>query len=553
MENKTKQWWDALGKPQYGGELVIRANRNLQNFDPYFDESNLCSIQGAWMERLVCDDWTVGPETWNFGMGWHPEKYKKGHLAESWEFTDPHTHVVHLKKGIRWQNIPPANGREFTADDVVFHIKRLYGPDGDFTKPSPFHAHANAYPDLISVTAADRYTVVFKFKTANKDAIMWTLYNFSLATCMENREAVQKWGDVADWHHAIGTGAFILKDFISGKSAELVKNQDYWGYDERYPQNKLPYIEKVKYLIIPDEDAALELMRAGKIDVMYVGSAVKAQALQKTNPGVQLIPAGVAPPPSIQMKIDKGIFSDIRVRKAMQLALDLPAIAKSYYQGLVAPYPAMVTSRIMKGWGFPYEEWPQDLKDEYAYNPTAAKKLLAEAGYPDGIKVNLAANSSADLKMLQIIKSYFSNIGIDLQIQVIEPDAWNDFTEKGQKADQLIYHAYGPFGHSFDAQRQIGRFRSMDTVTDALAVKANTEPDEAEMKQLLRDANERAARQHFAISTLEPQGYALCQPWFKGFSGQIHSVWMNGGGPCMASFYLGRFWIDQKLKKSLGY
>jgi ABC-type transport system substrate-binding protein len=309
----------------------------------------------------------------------------------------------------------------------------------------------------------------------------------------------------------------------------------------------------VKYLIIPDEDAALELMRAGKIDVMYVGSAVKAQALQKTNPAVQLIPAGVAPPPSIQMKIDKGIFSDIRVRKAMQLALDLPAIAKSYYQGLVAPYPAMVTSRIMKGWGFPYEEWPQDLKDEYAYNPTAAKKLLAEAGYPDGIKVNLAANSSADLKMLQIIKSYFSNIGIDLQIQVIEPDAWNDFTEKGQKADQLIYHAYGPFGHSFDAQRQIGRFRSMDAVTDALAVKANTEPDEAEMKQLLRDANERAARQHFAISTLEPQGYALCQPWFKGFSGQIHSVWMNGGGPCMASFYLGRFWIDQKLKKSLGY
>jgi peptide/nickel transport system substrate-binding protein len=235
------------------------------------------------------------------------------------------------------------------------------------------------------------------------------------------------------------------------------------------------------------------------------------------------------------------------------LALDLPEIAKSYYQGLVAPYPAMVTSRIMKGWGFPYEEWPQDLKDEYAYNPIAAKKLLADAGYPHGIKINLAANGSADLKMLQIIKSYFSNIGIDLQIQVIEPDAWNDFTEKGQKADQLIYHAYGPFGHSFDAQRQIGRFRSMDAVTDALAVKANAEPDEAEMKQLLRDANERAARQHFAISTLEPQGYALCQPWFKGFSGQIHSVWMNGGGPCMASFYLGRFWIDQKLKKSLGY
>ena len=49
MDKKAEKWWDNLGVPQYGGELVIRANRNIQNFDPYFDESNLCSIQGVWM------------------------------------------------------------------------------------------------------------------------------------------------------------------------------------------------------------------------------------------------------------------------------------------------------------------------------------------------------------------------------------------------------------------------------------------------------------------------------------------------------------------------
>ena len=139
MDINTEKWWDKLGKPQYGGELVIRANRNIQNFDPYFDESNLCSIQGVWMERLACDDWTLEPVKWNYRFGWHPPEYKKGHLAEGWEFTGPGTHVVHLRKGIHWQNIPPANGREFTADDVVSHFKRLYGPEGDFTKPSPFH------------------------------------------------------------------------------------------------------------------------------------------------------------------------------------------------------------------------------------------------------------------------------------------------------------------------------------------------------------------------------------------------------------------------------
>ena len=85
-------------------------------------------------------------------------------------------------------------------------------------------------------------------------------------------EAVKKWGDLSDWHHAIGTGPFILKDFISGSSATLIKNPDYWGHDERYPQNKLPYVDTIKYLIIPDDDAALEAMRAGKIDVMDVVS-----------------------------------------------------------------------------------------------------------------------------------------------------------------------------------------------------------------------------------------------------------------------------------------
>ena len=92
------------------------------------------------MERLVSDDWTLDPAVWDNTMAWHPSKYMKGQLAESWEFTDPNIHVVHLRKGIHWQNIPPANGREFIADDVVFHYNRLFGLGGGLTKPSPFHA-----------------------------------------------------------------------------------------------------------------------------------------------------------------------------------------------------------------------------------------------------------------------------------------------------------------------------------------------------------------------------------------------------------------------------
>ena len=267
------------------------------------------------------------------------------------------------------------------------------------------------FKDLISVTAPDKYTVVFKFRTLNPENIIETLHNAYQAQCLENSEAVKKWGDLSDWHHAIGTGPFILKDFVPGKSATLVKNPDYWGHDERYPQNKLPYIETIKFLIIPDDDEALEAMRAGKVDILDRVFFKQAQAMQKTNPEIPQIFIPRTPTVTLQPRNDKAPFTDIRVRMAMQMAIDLPTIAKSHYNGSVDPYPSTLTAtKFMKGWGFPYEEWPQELKDEYAYNPTAARKLLADAGYPNGFKTNVVADTDGDMDLLKIVRSYFTRL-----------------------------------------------------------------------------------------------------------------------------------------------
>jgi len=534
---------------------------NIQEFDPYFDKG-LTSIYGGWMEKLVSDDWLLDPSVWDYQPAWHPSKYMKGQLAESWEFTDPLTHVVHLRKGVRWQNIPPANGREFTADDVVFHFNRLYSPGIGFTKPSPLRMEIGLQ-DLISVTAADKYTVVFKFKTLNSESILQTLNGVAQTECIENPDAVKQWGDVKDWHHAIGTGPFILKDFVSNSSAILIKNPDYWGYDERYPQNKLPYVDTIKFLIIPDDDEAMAAMGAGKIDIMDRVTFKQAQAMQKTNPGILQIPTPRAQAVTIQPRNDRAPFNDIRVRKAMQMAIDLATIAKDYYGGLVDPYPSTVTSRYMKGWGFPYEEWPQDLKDEYAYNPTAAKQLLADAGYPHGFKTNVAADIAVDLDLLQIVKSYFAQVGIEMEIRPMESAACTAFVTIDHKYDQLTYRQYGPFGHTYSPIQAVHRLYSNDLsnwlmvndpVIDAFYPKALAANSEDELKQIVRDMNDRVARQHFAISLLQPMEYSLCQPWLKGYHGQIHSIWMGGvGGPSRFSLYGARFWIDQNLKKSMGH
>ena len=96
----TGSWWDKLGKPQCGGELIIRAGGNIINFGPYFSEK-WTSIYGGWLERLVLDDRALNPAVWDYQIPWHPAKYLGGQLAESWDFPEPGTHVIHLRKGIR--------------------------------------------------------------------------------------------------------------------------------------------------------------------------------------------------------------------------------------------------------------------------------------------------------------------------------------------------------------------------------------------------------------------------------------------------------------------
>ncbi len=559
MKKKTRKWWEKFGKPEYGGELVIRANNKIVNFDPYDAPSG--NIHSAWMERLVSCDWTLDPAVFDFLPHWHPSQYMKGCLAESWEFTDPGTYVAHLRKGIHWQNIPPANGREFNADDVVFHYQRMCGM-GNFSKPS--QQRAPAFQELVSVTAADQYTVIFKWNVTNKELILETMHQISPAACLENPEAVKKWGDLNDWHHAVGTGPYMLKEFLPGGAATLVKNPDYWGHDERYPLHKLPYIDTVKFILMANEAEAIEAMRQGKLDIIDHISPKQAYAIQKTNPEILQITHPDSNAASIEPRNDTTPFNDIRVRKAMQMAVDLPAIAKTLYGGAADPSPSSFSSSAMstwgKGWGFPYDEWPQDLKDEYAYNPALAKKLLAEAGYPDGFKTNIVADIAADLELLKVVKSYFAAVGIDMEIRTMESAAWIAFTQVEKKHDQMAFHSGGSLHRSHEPLRQLTIFQTgsssnphmmvSDPVYDSFYTKAVAATSVEGVKTIFRDANEYVARKHFAISLVQPMQYSLYQPWFKGYHGQFGAI---SWSPPSFSFYTARFWIDRNLKKSMGH
>jgi ABC-type transport system substrate-binding protein len=269
---------------------------------------------------------------------------------------------------------------------------------------------------------------------------------------------------------------------------------------------------------------------------------------------------------SVDPRNDVKPFNDIRVREAMQMAIDLPTIAKTYYGGAANPNPASITSPNQgAGWGWPYAEWPQALKDEYAYNPTSAKQLLTAAGYPNGFNTNIVAANNCDLGLLQIVQSYFAAVGISMSITTMDPGSWSAYVMVNKKQDQMAIRMQGSLGLTVDPFHEIQRFRVgynpnfamvNDPVYNDFYTKAMAATSVAEVQQTLKDANKYVAEHHFVISLLTPDTFEVYQPWLKGFSGQWNSV-IQGSIPGMPSLLLfqcgARFWIDQNLKKSMGY
>jgi peptide/nickel transport system substrate-binding protein len=556
----TGNWWDSLGTPQYGGTMTLRVKQDITVFDPFTSAFNV-TIESAWMERLFADNWTISPSTYAYQLQFRGSDYSSGQLAQTWEFTDPNTFVVHLRHDVYWQNIPPASGRQFVASDVVAHYMRWYNPVAKNYLVGGPHATTTYLPNLASVTAgSDNFTVTFKWTTSNPEFVYECLMlSGTSENCIENPEAVATYGNLNDWHNAIGTGPFILQDFVSGSSAALVKNPNYWGTDEHYPQNRLPYITSLKIIEVGDDATAMSGFRTGKIDNLDGMSIQQAQAIKTTNPDATQFSVPYPSGFSIEMRVDKAPFTDIKVRQALQMAMNLPDIAKNYYLGTTSSDPDSMTSAFMAGWGFPYSQWPQDLKDQFAYNPTQAKALLAAAGVTLPFHTNIVVDTTFDSTLLQLLISEFADIGVIVEPRLMPYSSWTSYVSTGHNQDALAANYTGQLGRTTEPMNQIAKFVSTtstnyemikDPAYDAFYTQAVAATTLDGVKKAVSDANEYLLRQHYLISLLQINTFSLVQPWLKGYSGQNNAL-SGSYGPSLLFFYPARFWIDQDMKTSM--
>jgi peptide/nickel transport system substrate-binding protein len=464
-----------------------------------------------------------------------------GSLVETWEMPDAQTAVLRLHQGVHFQDKPPANGRELVADDVVYHYDRMMGTGHGFTEPSRFQT-TFAQNTFQSATADDKYTVTIKFKTPS----VLNLENLMEMTSLTYIEAPE-WSalgpeGINDWHNAVGTGPWILTDYVDGNSMNFVRNPNYWGYDERYPDNQLPYADKLNVICIPDATTALASLRTGQIDILTDVDWKQAETTAKSNP--ELLQSEI---PStgcgLLMNLNNEPYTEINVRKALQLAIDIPTLVNTYYGGTIDSTPSGPVSPKLKDYSFTYDEWPQELKDEYSYNPDKAKQLLADAGYPGGFNTSIVCSTNQDLQLLQILQAMFADIGVVVETSTMDMGAYTGFIMEAQHEGMIgpEPNTFGGTGIPWNALRLYTTvFRNPSTINDPVMDDMFKEigscTDRSKLVQQVKEAQQYALEHHWVLMvTSQSVKYNIYQPYLKGYSGELIGN-MD---------YYARWWLDK--------
>ena len=187
---------------------------------------------------------------------------------------------------------------------------------GDFAEagPSamPFAGSLMKIP-LESITATDDATVVMKLTEPRLDALQVLLTDRS--TFVMPPEVIEQHGEVKDWRNLVGTGPFILTDVVVDSSVTYTKNPDYWGYDEKYPENRLPYVDELRLTAILEDATIMAALRSGKIDFRPWSTSVdSAESIQKTNPEIAVHTTWVRGSDSFAVSHRKPPFNDINER-----------------------------------------------------------------------------------------------------------------------------------------------------------------------------------------------------------------------------------------------
>jgi peptide/nickel transport system substrate-binding protein len=537
-------------KPQVGGTLnigMVYVTLSPLSWDPADWTWKFQQDTGLMYEQLFAGDLSKAKR--NGGKysfvpdAWLPSDAIRGELAESWEWKENPLRVeVKLRKGVMFPEKPGVMAsRELVADDVVQSYYRL---DKSPKKVPTYFDHVQ------KVEATDPHTVVFTFNNYHAE---WDYrFGWGYYSGIVPKEVVD--AGAGNWKNANGTGPFMLTDYVQGNAVTFSKNPIYWDKEKIGGQEyKLPFVDKIVYRTIKDEATYLTALRTAKLDLLESIRWSAVDELKKSAPQLQWSRWLGTGGTFLAMRVDTKPFDDIRVRRALNMAVNKKEIVTSFYNGNAELFAYPMHPDYI-GYYEPPERMPDSVKELFTYNPDKAKALLKEAGYPNGFsfKVQVCSCSPDHMDLLPLVAAYLEKVGVKLEIQPMEYGAFlSAMTTKTNAAGYFMLNGHTnpttSIRKSFVTKQTWNPSQYSDPEFDKKMNEVYLERDESKRQEMIKALTREIVDKSPYIWLPVGYFYTAWWPWVKNYGGELR-VGSERPDPIHA-----RMWIDQDLKKKLGY
>jgi peptide/nickel transport system substrate-binding protein len=484
-----------------GGNLVTIVADNPTSLDPHLG-------QGGGDHQFF---WTMHDNLVNYDQKGNLDPSQS--LAQSWEITDG-THITFkLRSGINF-----TDGTPFNADAVKFNINRVLDPAN---KSSAFSQMSG----IDSVQVVDPQTVIFTLKEPNA-AILTNLGDRGGA--MVSPAAVQKYG--ADYgRNPVGTGPYIFKEWVQSDHITVTKNPNYWAKDAA--GTKLPYLDQVRWNVVPDPTVGLANLDAGTVDVFVLSYGDVDNISKNAKYQVTTVKGGGWGGVYVNQALAP--LDDLHLRRALGRAIDKAALLQAvvFGKGVLGIGPLGAAS-----WAF-----NPSLKG-LDFDLTQAKQELAQSKSPNGAKIEIITiNTSYYTQQTELWKEMASKIGIEL---TVSPLATADLTNRDYVLKNAPLNLAGfsarvdPDGMLADVLSSQGFYNpghQPNQQLDDLIVKARQTYDQAQRKPLYDQVQQIAIDQVYDYYTFYGNGYAAAPAKIKN----LNSLWGPEGKQRYKWLYLG--------------
>ncbi len=504
---------EEMGPPQHGGTFHLSVLTQPTSLHPFSDTNLPTNITTAAIyEPLVRYDFT----------GDFREEYKLTPLlAERWDRTDPTTYLFHLRKGVKFHPSTSSAqaSSEMTAQDVAWSLEYLRDPANKFRR-------AAELVEVDRIEAVDPATV----RVTSKAPSATFLSGFTPYTFIFPKAAYDRGVDFEK--EAIGTGPFKVVSWNRQAGATLAKHDGYWA------QGK-PYLDRVQLFYNFDAAGAMAAFSAGKNDVVKVSDKVQFEAIKAANPQAR----GESFPQNISdhllPKIEGTPFADLRVRKAMHLALDRQEMVDTLTFGLGNANPPGMNGARKGGWAISQEEllklpgYRQPKESDIA----EARRLLAEAGHGGGLRAAFAYNSGFTRfpGEAQVVSAQLAKAGIQLTLDPKETAVARKMEQDGDYTMTFAQFDYDPepdWSNWLHSKGGLAKSGIKDAELDRLIDEQYRELDETKRKKMWTDIQRLLLDKLYVIPLVTQVGFIAYQPYVHGWgdnrAGQaVNHTWDN--------------------------